>query len=94
MALLISVGNMGGIMGSNIYLAREAPKYTTGFAVSLAMCLFAIGMTFVLRWGYGRENRKREAMFVGHTDEVVRARYTDQEMLDLGDKGPFFRYTL
>lgn len=94
MALLISVGNMGGIMGSNIYLAREAPKYTTGFSVSLAMCCCAIAMTFVLRWAYAKENRKREELFANHTEEEVRARYSDQEMLDLGDKSPFWRYTL
>jgi MFS family permease len=94
MALLISVGNMGGIMGSNIYLAREAPKYTTGFAVSLAMCCGAIAMTFVLRWAYAKENRKRDEMFANHSEDEVRARYSDQEMLDLGDRSPFWRYTL
>ena len=94
MALLISVGNMGGIMGSNIYLAREAPKYRTGFGVSLAMCLLAIAMTFVLRWGYAKENARREKLCSEASEEEIRARYTEQEMLDLGDKSPFFRYTL
>ncbi|KAF2742359.1 MFS general substrate transporter [Sporormia fimetaria CBS 119925] len=94
MALLISVGNMGGIMGSNIYLAREAPKYRTGFGVSLAMCVAAIAMTFVLRWAYGRENQKREQLFREHSEEDIRARYSEQEMLDLGDRSPFWRYTL
>jgi hypothetical protein len=94
MALLISVGNMGGIMGSNIYLAREKPKYTTGFAASLAMCVAAIIMTFVLRWAYAKENRKRDQMIQEHGEEAIRARYTDDELLMLGDKSPFFRYTL
>jgi hypothetical protein len=94
MALLISVGNMGGIMGSNIYLERENPKYTTGFAVSLAMCLAAILMTMVVRVAYQRENRKRTSLIQEHGEDVIRARYTDQEMLELGDKSPFFKYTL
>lgn len=94
MALLISVGNMGGIMGSNIYLEREKPKYKTGFGVSLAMCCTAIAMTFVIRMAYKRENTKREALLREHGEEVIRARYTEQEMLDLGDKSPFYRYTL
>jgi hypothetical protein len=94
MALLISCGNMGGIMGSNIYLAREVPKYQTGFGVSLAMCLLAIAATFVLRWGYARENAKRDKLLAENTEEEIRSRYTDQEMLDLGDRSPFFRYTL
>lgn len=94
MALLISVGNMGGIMGSNIYLEREKGVYKTGFGVSLAMCLAAIAMTFVVRFAYQRENRKKEALLREHGEEALRARYSDQEMLDLGDKSPFFRYTL
>jgi hypothetical protein len=94
MALLISVGNMGGIMGSNIYLDREKPKYKTGFGVSLAMCCAAIAMTMYLRIAYGRENRKRDALLAEHGEEAIRARYSDEEMLELGDKSPFFRYTL
>ena len=81
-------------MGSNIYLAREAPKYRTGFGVSLAMCLAAIAMTFVLRWAYARENRKRDVLLGQHTEEEIRARYTEQQMLDLGDRSPFWKYTL
>ncbi|KAF1349207.1 MFS general substrate transporter [Lizonia empirigonia] len=94
MALLISVGNMGGIMGSNIYLAREKPKYTTGFAASLAMCVAAVAMTFVLRWAYARENRKRDQLIQEQGEEAMRARYTEEDLLMLGDKSPFFRYTL
>ncbi|KAJ4350423.1 uncharacterized protein N0V89_009044 [Didymosphaeria variabile] len=94
MALLISVGNMGGIMGSNIYLDREKPKYKTGFGVSLAMCFAAVLMTFVLRWAYQRENSKREELLREHGEAAIRARYSDQEMLELGDKSPFFKYTL
>ena len=33
MALLISVGNLGGIAGSNIFIASEAPKYPAGLYV-------------------------------------------------------------
>jgi hypothetical protein len=94
MALLISVGNMGGIMGSNIYLSREAPKYTTGFAASLAMCCAAILMTLVLRWAYARENKKKDQMLLEHGEEAIRAKYSEEELMNMGDKSPFFRYTL
>jgi hypothetical protein len=94
MALLISVGNMGGIMGSNIYLSREAPKYTTGFSASLAMCFAAIIMTFVLRWAYARENKKKDAMVAEMGEEAIRAKYTEDELMQMGDKSPFYRYTL
>ena len=81
-------------MDSNIYLAREKPKYTTGFAASLAMCCAAIAMTLVLRWAYARENKKRDQLIHEHGEEAIRARYTEEDLLMLGDKSPFFRYTL
>jgi len=94
MALLISVGNMGGIMGSNIYLAREKPKYTTGFAASLAMCVASIAMTFLLRWAYARENRRKEQMLAEQGEPAIRAQYTEEDLDMMGDRSPFFRYTL
>lgn len=81
-------------MGSNIYLDREKPKYTTGFGVSLAMCCSSIVMTFFLRTMYQKENHKRDALMAEQGEEAIRARYSDEEMLELGDKSPFFRYTL
>ena len=83
-----------GICGSNIYIAREAPHYTTGFATSLAICVCGIVAAFVLRLAYARENKRRDAFMVGKSDEDILAQYTEQELLDLGDRSPFFRYTL
>ena len=94
MALLISVGNMGGIMGSNIYLASEAPKYPTGFGVSLAMLCLAILSAIVLRLAFAKENKRREDLLAELGDEGIRARYSEQDLLDLGDRSPFYRYTL
>lgn len=85
---------MGGIAGSNIYLAREAPNYTTGFATSLAICVCGIIAAYALRTVYARENKKRDAFMEGKTEEEILSMYTEQELLDLGDKSPWFRYTL
>lgn len=49
--------------------------------MSLAFACLAIGATFVLRFAYKRANAKRDAMPL----EEIRAKYTDQELLDLGD---------
>lgn len=94
MALLISVGNLGGIAGSNIFLAAQAPRYPTGFGTGLGICVTAIVMAFILRVAYRRENEKRDRFMEGKTDAEIRAMYTEQELLDMGDKSPFFRYTL
>jgi MFS family permease len=94
MALLISVGNMGGICGSNIYFAAQAPRYWAGYGTSMAVCCAGIITAFVLRKAYQAENRRRDELVAGDGEEVIRARYSEQELLDLGDKSPFYRYTI
>ena len=94
MAVLISVGNWGGICGSNIFIAKQAPRYWAGYGTGLGICFAGIIAAFVLRFAYARENKRRDEFMVGKTDEEVRAKYTEQELLDLGDRSPFFRYTL
>jgi hypothetical protein len=94
MGLLISVGNMGGIAGSNIYIATQAPKYPVGFGVGLGMSIAAIIMAYILRRACDRENKGRRKMLDEEGEQAVRARYSDQELLDMGDKSPFFIYTL
>lgn len=94
MALLISVGNFGGIAGSNIYIKSQAPKYPTGFGTGLGISLAAIAMAWFLRVTCIRENEARKRMLDEEGEEGVRARFSEQELLDMGDKSPFFIYTL
>lgn len=94
MALLISVGNLGGIAGSNIFLAAQKPRYPTGFGTALGVCVCAIIMAYVLRIAFKKENEKKDRLMAEKTDAEIRAMYTDQQLLDMGDKSPFFRYTL
>jgi len=90
MALLLSIGNLSGVIGSNIFVAWEEPRYWAGYGTCLGMIIAAMIMTVVLRITYARLNAEREAM----TEEEIRAKYTDAELLDMGDLSPYFRYTL
>ena len=58
------------------------------------MVVLAIAVTYGLRVAYQRENKRREALLREEGEEAIRARYSDQEMLELGDRSPFFKYTL
>ena len=52
-------------------------------------------MAVALRFAYARENKKHEALEASlGGKEGVLARYTEQELLEMGDKSPFFRYAL
>jgi MFS family permease len=94
MALLVTVGNLGGICGSNIFLSKQAPKYPVGFGVCLGVLVCSMAATVVMRYCLKRENQRRDDLMAGRSLEEVRLEYTEEELLNLGDRSPFFRYTL
>lgn len=89
-ALQLTLGNLGGIAASHIFIKKEAPHYWTGYGVSFAILAVSISSAVALRVLLSRENKRRDKM----TTEEVHAKYTPQQLADLGDKSPLFRYTL
>ncbi len=86
--LLGSVG--GGSIGSNIYLASEAPTYPLGFGFSVGATVLGAMIPATIHWILlKRDNRKRDAISV---DEVM-ATHTPEELGELGEYSPLFRYT-
>ncbi|KAL6864648.1 MFS general substrate transporter [Trichoderma novae-zelandiae] len=88
-SIQVTIGNIAGIIGSNIYLANEAPTYVTGYSISLAMMwlgMISATILFLLMW---RENRKRDA---GERDD--RLSLPEDVKTNLGDDYPTFRFTL
>jgi len=88
-ALMNCVGNVGGIIGSFMYLEKEKPKYYTGFGLSLALAGFGFFVALFLEWSYkvGNANKAKVA-------DEARAKYTEEELFDLGDRSPLFKYVL
>lgn len=78
------------IMGSNIFLPQEAPTYPTGFRTCLAMLiLFAIIWPLIYAAWLKKINRQRAAMSV----QEVCSMYTEQELVQIRDESPLFRYS-
>ena len=77
MALLISIGNMGGAIGINIFLEAQKPRYWLGYRMGMGLTFAAIVSTFILRFAYSQTNKKRDRM----SEEEIRAKYTEDEML-------------
>ncbi|KAK5700095.1 hypothetical protein LTR97_006230 [Elasticomyces elasticus] len=90
MALLISVGNLGGAIGCNVYLSQQAPHYWLGFGLCLGILTAAVACTFLLRMAYSNENKRRDAM----SEADIKAQYTEAELLNMGDKSPLYRYVV
>ncbi|KAL3471091.1 major facilitator superfamily domain-containing protein [Aspergillus californicus] len=86
---MISFSQLGGIVGSNIYISNQSPTYPVGFGISLGMlavfgCIWPVIYYIILK----RINAKRAAM----DENEIRAKYTDEQLSDMGDMSPLFRY--
>ncbi|KAM0554048.1 hypothetical protein ACHAPJ_007123 [Fusarium lateritium] len=89
-AYMISLGNLGGIVGSYIFIEDESPKYPTGFGTSLAFAAAGVGASFILEAGYYLSNKKKDEMSI----EDIRTKFTEEELEEMGDRSPLFKYTL
>lgn len=89
-AFVISLCNVGGIIGGYIYLDREKPHFTTGYAASLGFAAAGVLAALTLEFAFTRINKKREAM----SKEEIDAKYTPQQLAQMGDRSPYYRYML
>lgn len=91
-AIIVSIGNLGGIVSSYIYPSKDAPHFKKGHAICLAYCVICI-ITAVLLWAYcswaNKKKMERNAAR-GHawTDEEKK------ELEDRGDHNDWFMYTI
>jgi hypothetical protein len=84
-AMQIGFGNIGGIIASNVFLAKEKPLYKTGFGTTLGLLWMCALACTVLFFGAKRENKKRDR---GDRDWRLEGEDAD----NLGDDHPHFRY--
>jgi hypothetical protein len=88
MAFQIGFGNLGGAMASNFYRAQDALKYLLGHGLEIAFVTGGLIAAIVLRVTYGKINEKRERKDFGGPG------YSDEELSEMGDRAPTFRYQL
>ncbi|KAL1893745.1 hypothetical protein Sste5346_006248 [Sporothrix stenoceras] len=90
--LLMLFGSVGGgSIGSNIYLASEAPTYPLGFGFSIGATVLGAMIPATWHWWrMRRANAKRAALDV----DAVQAEYTPAQLSEMGENSPLFRYTL
>lgn len=87
---MIALSQLGGIVGSNIDIAGQSPRYPVRFGISVGMLgLFGIawpiGYFFILKG----INANRATISV----QEVKERYSDEKLAELGDGSPLFRYS-
>lgn len=87
-AMQIGLGNLGGIVASNVYLARQAPTYKIGFGVGLGFLWMCVACAVAFLLYLKRENRLRNQ---GKRDDRLRLPVEVQN--NLGDDHPSFRFS-
>ncbi|KAJ5930445.1 hypothetical protein N7466_005938, partial [Penicillium verhagenii] len=88
MAIQMGFGTMGGAAASNFYRSTDAPRYRLGH--TLVLVFAGLGLVTMVAYYLicRRVNAKREA----GADGVYQ--YTSDQLVDMGDKAPSFRYKL
>lgn len=88
MAFHIGVGNLGGAMASNFYRTVDAPKFLLGHGLEIMFCVIGLIAVVALRLNYMRINKKRDSL------QDDGSEYNDQQLSEMGDRAPTFRYQL
>jgi MFS family permease len=88
LAMVIGIGNLGGICSSFIYF--HPPRFHVGHGTLAGFLCLSILLSVFSMWNYNRLNKIKEDICekegIGEKD---RAKY-----VDLGDQSPLFRYAL
>ncbi|KAA8571571.1 hypothetical protein EYC84_001569 [Monilinia fructicola] len=102
-AAQIGIGNIGGIIASNIFITNQAPRYPVGYGVSLGMLLMCGAMCTAFFFGLKRENgiRDRGGRDYRFREDEERKRRNrarsdgeQEEEGNWGDDWPGFRFVL
>jgi hypothetical protein len=89
LGVLISVGNCGAFISSNVFLTSQTPKFHTGFSTGLGMnMLCGISLT-IFYLGLRMENKRRDDQRTSKTEESG-----SSDLQALGGLHPDFRYSL
>ncbi|KAF8503070.1 MFS general substrate transporter [Gautieria morchelliformis] len=93
MAVHVGLGNSGILMSSNIFRTQDAPRYIIGYSVELIFLGVGICCSVLAVILYTRINARRERNALAY-DEKGGHGYTAQELREMGDRAPDFRYTI
>jgi hypothetical protein len=90
--LLMLFGSVGGgSIGSNIYLAEQAPVYPLGFGFSVGATVLGAMIPGSIHWYLmRRENMRRDRM----DTSGIQSTHTPAQLSEMGEDSPLFRYTL
>ena len=88
-AFQIGGGNCAALVSSNVFISKHAPSYPEGFGTGFALNMMAGICCTALYFGLRAENKSRDQGQRDHRFDLP-----PNELDNLGDDHPNFRYTL
>lgn len=91
-AIIVSLGNAGGVISSFIYPSTDKPRYIKGHAICFAYCLIVVVSSTFMIFYLNRQNKKKEERNAarGHAwTQDEKAGYEDD-----GDNVDWFKYAI
>lgn len=89
-AMQISIGNLGAVIGTQLYRPKTAPRYVTGHAVALGYLVGNLVVVSTLWWILTKENRQKSEHLAAHPE--TRGFHDSEEDLKLGDRHPRWHF--
>lgn len=81
----VGFGNIGGIIATFAFLAKDKPFYIPGYSICIAFTILSGLSSVVYLLSIVRDNRRR-------AKTVTNVGLTEYEKSELGDLSPEFRY--
>ncbi|KAF8427633.1 MFS general substrate transporter [Boletus edulis BED1] len=94
MAIHIGFGNFGGAIAANVYRTRDSPRFILGHGLELMFVGIGLITVPILVFVYKRINDARDAALRRRIARKEKLQLSIQQLRDLGDRAPDFRYTL
>lgn len=88
LAMVIGLGNLGGICSSFIYITP--PRFHIGHGTVMGWLGLSIVLSCFAMWDYNRLNKQKIAQCQNEKIDLSR----QDEFKDMGNESPLFRYTL
>lgn len=89
-AMQISIGNLGAVIGTQLYRPATAPRYVLGHSVALGYLIGNIIVVSLLWWLLTRENKAKEEHLVAHPE--TKGFHDTVEDLKQGDRHPRWHF--
>lgn len=88
-SIQVMIGNIAGIIGSNVFLQNQSPWFHAGYGASIGFLWLGAFAAITMALLMAAENKRRDQ---GKHDHILEL--PEEERNNLGDAHPSFRFTL